>query len=174
MWVLVIEPRFSARETSAINYWPISLTPSFNKNKISFLRVSHTYFDYIHVHLFLPPNPSQIHPSYTFKKLSLSRFPGPLVLKIFARPLLQCSLSLKCRDCIVDVLTGDVHLALICSPWFAQLWFQSWSQLLQKEASFSLYTVGLWTLWAYALWTYRYVFSNFWSCHRIFCRAIGC
>lgn len=28
-------------------------------------------------------------------------FPGPLALPIFARPVQQCSLSLRCRSCVI-------------------------------------------------------------------------
>lgn len=53
------------------------------------------------------------------RALSLSRHPSSLVLTVFALPLPRCFLSLRCRNCVVDVWIRNEHCTL-CS--FLHFW----------------------------------------------------
>lgn len=53
---------------------------------------------------------------------SYSKFPGPLACTFFLPPLLQCSLSLGCRSCVVDILTRTEQGMIGYLLHFVTLW----------------------------------------------------
>lgn len=58
--------------------------------------------------------------SLPYAEVTESRHPVPLALTIFPFPL--CSLSLMGKDCVVDVLAGDVQSIVSYSLRSYQLW----------------------------------------------------
>ena len=59
----------------------------------------------------------------------------PLILTFFQIPFPQCSLSLRCRGCVVNVSVGALHPQTVSSLHFDQSDFYDGLCLLQKETS---------------------------------------
>lgn len=64
---------------------------------------------------------------------SHSTLPGVLALTIFLRPLLQCSLSLNHRGCVLDISVGSEHPTGSCSLGFDQLWASIMVSICSKK-----------------------------------------